>query len=138
MLGPLVAGRTADRLGVGCALRLAFVIQAVAVALPLLTGHAIGLIVSSLIVGAFVPGVVPLAFGRARELSAGDAQRAQSAWSTCTAAFAIGQAAGAYALSAVFALTGGGYRPLFALGAAALLLALAIDWAAAIRARSVA
>lgn len=45
----------------------------------------------------------------------------------CTTAFALGQAAAAYGFSYVFAHTGGAYRVLFALGAAALAAALVID-----------
>jgi predicted MFS family arabinose efflux permease len=127
MLGPLLAGRAADRIGFRATLRLSFLIQMLAIMVPAVTGSAVGLAVSSLVVGAFVPGVVPLAFGRARELAAGD--EARSAWSVCTAAFAVGQASGAYALSYVFAIGGGNYVLLFATGAAALALALAIDLA---------
>jgi hypothetical protein len=44
----------------------------------------------------------------------------------CTTAFALGQAGAAYGFSYIFAHTGG-YRVLFALGAAALITALVID-----------
>lgn len=131
MLGPLLAGRAADRIGFRAALRWSFLIQAVAIALAV-ADHAIALGLSSLVVGAFVPGVVPLALGRARELTAGDEARRRTAWSYCTAAFAVGQAVGAYALSYVFAF-GTGYAPLFAIGAAALLLAFIIDLIASAR-----
>ena len=49
-------------------------------------------------------------------------------------AFALGQAAGAYGLSFLFA-RGGHYATLFAVGAAALTLALAIDLAARVAGR---
>jgi predicted MFS family arabinose efflux permease len=49
------------------------------------------------------------------------------AWALCTIAFALGQAVGAYGFSYIFATTGGGYRLLFALAAAAVGAALAID-----------
>jgi hypothetical protein len=45
----------------------------------------------------------------------------------CTTAFALGQAAAAYGFSCIFAHTGGTYRVLFALGAAALATAFVID-----------
>jgi len=53
----------------------------------------------------------------------------------CTIAFALGQAVAAYGFSALFARTAGSYPLLFAVGATALLLALAIDLAAATRRR---
>jgi predicted MFS family arabinose efflux permease len=124
--GPLLAGFAADRIGFRPALRLALLAQALAVALVVLADGPAALLVSSAVVGAFVPGVVPLALGRVHELVPGEHSR-KRAWSLCTAAFALGQAGAAYAFSYVFAQTGGAYRPLFAAGAAALLLALAID-----------
>ena len=78
-----------------------------------------------------VPGIVPLVLGRVHELTPHDDQQRQAGWSFATAAFALGQAAAAYGLSFLFAHTGGGYAALFTLGGAALMLALAIDFAAA-------
>jgi predicted MFS family arabinose efflux permease len=130
VIGPLITGHVADRIGFARALRLAFVLQAAAVALPAITVGPGALVFSSLVVGAMVPGVVPLVFGRVHELTHDDQQR-QAGWSFATAAFALGQAAAAYGFSFLFAHTGGGYAALFALGAAALVLALAIDLAAA-------
>jgi predicted MFS family arabinose efflux permease len=126
VFGPMLAGLAADRIGVRPALRVAFLVQALAVALVVVTDRPIGLLISSVIVGAFVPGVVTLALGRVQELAGSVADR-RRAWSRCTVAFAIGQAAAAYALAYVFAHTEGAYRPLFAVSAGALLLALAID-----------
>lgn len=127
MLGPLLAGRTADRIGFRATLRWAFLVQAAAIALVAFSDHVVALAVSSLIVGAFVPGVVPLALGRTRELASGEAAR--TAWTWCTAAFALGQAGGAYLLSFLFA-RGAGYPLLFAIGAAATVMAFAIDLSA--------
>jgi predicted MFS family arabinose efflux permease len=128
--GPLITGHVADRVGFAPALRLAFIVQAVAVALPAITVSAGALVFSSLVVGAMVPGVVPLVLGRVHELTPHDEQERQAGWSFATVAFALGQAAAAYGFSFLFARTGGGYAALFALGAAALILALGIDLAA--------
>jgi predicted MFS family arabinose efflux permease len=126
VLGPMLAGTAADRVGFRPALRLGFLVQAVAVALVVVTDRPLALMLSSAIVGAFVPGVVPLALGRVQELATDDRDR-KIAWSWCTAAFALGQAGAAYAFSYVFTRSGGAYLPLFVAGAGALLLALAID-----------
>ena len=126
VLGPLLAGHLADRIGFAWALRLAFGVQAVAVALAVLPTGALGLALSSLVIGALVPGVVPLVLGRVHELAPPEQTRA--AWSMATVAFAVGQAAGAYGLSWLFASTGD-YGLLFSLGAAAILTALLIDLA---------
>lgn len=130
MAGPVLAGQVADRIGFRATLRLAFLVQAVGIGWLAVSDATTGLVVSSLVVGAFVPGVVPLVLGRVRQLTAPDRDRQQAAWSLATTAFAVGQASAAYALSYLFA-AGGGYDMLFAIGATALLLALLIDLAAA-------
>lgn len=134
VVGPMLAGALADRIGFGPALRLALVIQVAAVALPTVTGDPLWLAVSSLVVGAAVPGVVPLVLGRVHELVPGDAEGQRAAWSVTTMAFALGQAAGAYGLAFLFA-SGGRYTTLFAVGAAALTLGLVIDLAARLAGR---
>ncbi|TWT02695.1 YbfB/YjiJ family MFS transporter [Reyranella sp. CPCC 100927] len=123
--GPVLAGVLADRIGFGLALRMAFCAQAAAVGLTVLPGGSIGLIASSLVMGAFVPGIVPLVLGRIQELAA-DAETREAAWSTATTAFALGQAAAAYAFSFLFEMSGN-HVVLFELGAGALVLAVIID-----------
>src|SRR5262249_53294664 len=125
-LGPLVDGHVADRIGFRATLRIAFVLQAAAVALLAASDHTMALIVSSVAVGACTPGVVPLALGRVRELVPNDALRQQSAWGIATVAFSIGQALGAYGFAFLLS-RGGSYELLFALGAVPFMLALAID-----------
>ena len=128
-VGSALAGRLGDRIGFGRALRAALLVQAAAVTLLALTTGALALIVSSVVVGALVPGVVPLVLGRIHELIPDDdpGRRAQ-AWSLATTAFALGQAGGAYGLSFLYAKTSS-YTLLFEIGGAALALALAIDLA---------
>jgi predicted MFS family arabinose efflux permease len=135
MAGPLVAGRLGDRISFGAAMRLALLVQAVAVGMLAVSAGPASLALSSIVVGAFVPGVVPLALGRVHELVPHNAELQRRAWVWCTIAFALGQAVAAYGFSALFARTAGSYPLLFAVGATALLLALAIDLAAATRRR---
>jgi predicted MFS family arabinose efflux permease len=127
MLGPLASGRAADRIGFASALRCAFALQAGFVALLVFSASPVSLSISSIVVGAMVPGVVPLVLGRVHELIPHDADQQRKAWGLCTTAFALGQAAAAYGFSYIFAHTGGTYRVLFALGAAALATAFVID-----------
>jgi len=91
--GPVLAGALADRVGFGPAMRLALVVQAIAVALPTVSADALWLVISSLAVGAAVPGIVPLVLGRVHELVPDDAERQRAAWSVTTMTFALGQAA---------------------------------------------
>ncbi len=126
IVGPVLFGHLADRTGFRLALRLGFLVQAVAVALLAFTASPVWMAVSVVIVGAFVPGIVPVVLGRVHELIPGDSQAQKAAWSGATAAFALGQAGAAYGFSFLFAETGG-YALLFMLGAVALVLALVID-----------
>jgi predicted MFS family arabinose efflux permease len=129
MAGPVLTGHLGDRIGFGPALRLAFVVQAICIGWLAITDNTIVLSVSSVVVGAFVPGIVALVLGRVHELVPNDPRRQQAAWSLTTVAFALlGQASGAYGFSFLFE-RGGGYELLFALGAGALLLALSLDLA---------
>ena len=130
LVGPLAGGHLGDRIGFRTALRLAFVAQALCVALPLITVASIGLAVSSFVVGAFVPGCVAITIGRTRELIPADPARQAAAWGFCTTAFALGQAIAGYGFSFIFAHSENAYPTLFLLAAAALLLALAIDFIA--------
>jgi predicted MFS family arabinose efflux permease len=126
-VGPLVVGHLADRAGFAAALRLAFLVQIVAVAIPALGLGRLWLIGSSFVVGSFVTGTVPLVLGRIHELLPHHPAQQKAAWSHATVGFALCQAVAAYGLSFLFAESGGNYRLLFGVGAAAMILALAID-----------
>jgi predicted MFS family arabinose efflux permease len=127
LCGPMIAGRIADRTGFRRAFRGALVVQAVSVVLPALAASPVVLVVSSVLTGAMVPGVVPLVLGRVHELIPDhDPWRRAQAWSYATTAFALGQAGGAYGFSFLYGDTGN-YPLLFALGGVTLTLALALD-----------
>ncbi|MEN3349190.1 MAG: hypothetical protein V7632_2825 [Bradyrhizobium sp.] len=127
VVGPLLTGHLADRAGFAAALRVSFLIEAVAVVIPAVTTSPAALIVSSVIVGGFTPGIVPLVIGRIHELIPHSAASQRAAWAQATTTFALFQAAGAYGLSYLFAQTGGDYALLFVIGAAAVVVALAIE-----------
>ncbi len=134
IVGPLAAGHVADRAGFRPVLRVAYLVQAIAVAIPTagFLGPA-GLMVSAVLVGAFTPGIVPLALGCVNELLAHHPSAVKGAWSRATTSFAVMQAVAAYGLSFAFSQSGGNYLVLFAIGAAALMLALFIDLLCALR-----
>lgn len=127
--GPLLVGTVADRIGFRPAWRWGLATQALAVAIPAVTTSPAALAVSTIVAGAFVPGSVSLTLGRVQELV--DPAARKRAWSWCTTAFAIGQAGGAFALTAAFVHSGHDYRVLFGLGALALGIALAVELAPA-------
>lgn len=132
-VGPLLAGALADRIGFGRALRAAFIIEAIAVAAPALGLGTVWLMASSVIVGAFVTGTVPLVLGRLQEVLARHPAQQAAAWQTATVGFALFQAVAAYGLSFLFSCSGGNYRLLFGIGTAAMLIAFVIDVVAALR-----
>ena len=127
LVGPLISGRLADHIGAAAAMRLALFVQAVCVALLAVSTIPLSLTVSSLVIGAMVPGIVSLTLGRVHELIPHDTGGQREAWGLCTTAFALGQAFAAYGFSYIFARTGGDYQLLYGIGAAALATALVID-----------
>ncbi|MOA62398.1 hypothetical protein D3C78_1878060 [compost metagenome] len=68
---------------------------------------SVWLMISSVIVGAFVTGTVPLVLGRVHEILAHHPARQTSAWQTATVGFALFQAVAAYGLSFLFSYSGG-------------------------------
>jgi len=135
IVGPLVTGHLGDRSGFGPALRAAFLIEAAAVLLPTVSTAPVSLIVSSVVVGGFTPGIVPLVLGRIHELVPHASEQQRATWSHATTSFALFQAAAAYGFSWIYANTGGDYLVLFALGGSAVVLALAIDLGLALATR---
>ena len=131
-IGPLLTGHLADRSGFGPALRVAFLIEAIAILLPALNSAPVTMIVSSVVVGGFTPGIVPLVLGRIHELLPHSNTDQRAAWAQATTVFALFQAAGAYGLSYLFQRTGGDYTILFVIGAGAITASLAIDLVAAV------
>ncbi|WP_454689428.1 YbfB/YjiJ family MFS transporter [Achromobacter aloeverae] len=134
-VGPVLAGLLADKVGFAWALRLAFVLETFAVLAPALGWGEAWLVASSVVVGAFVTGTVPLVLGRVHELLAHHPARQGPAWRTATVGFALFQAVAAYGLSFLFSSNGHDYAQLFYLGAAAMALALLIDLTVAVGAR---
>lgn len=136
MAGPMLLGRIGDLLGFGLSLRLALALQAGSVAVVAVDTTPSLLAAATFLAGAFNAGMPVLVLGRLRDLLPHDARAQKSAWSVATLSFALGQAAGAYELAALFARTGG-EGLLFAIGGAAALLGCAFETGgAAVRGRS--
>jgi predicted MFS family arabinose efflux permease len=127
IIGPLLTGHLADRAGFGPALRVSFLIEAIAILLPALSSAPATMIVSAVVVGGFTPGIVPLVLGRIHELVPHSNASQRAAWAQATTTFALFQAVGAYSLSYLFERAGGDYVILFVIGAGAVVGSLAID-----------
>jgi predicted MFS family arabinose efflux permease len=129
VFGPLIGGLVADQVGFKVALRLALLAQAIALWLTALGAPGAWLIGSSIAMGAFTPGIVGLVLGRIDLLLEQHPEARAAAWSKATISFAVFQAAAAYGMSFLLIRGGGHHLPLFAVGGAALLVALCIDLA---------
>jgi len=127
VVGPVAGGLVADRWGFRTALRLAFVLQIAAAWLPAAGAGGAWLAVSSVVMGAFTPGIVGLVLGRLHELLLHHPASHKLAWSHATTGFALMQAAAAYGMSFLLVRSGGQHALLFALGGGAVALALLID-----------
>ena len=128
MVGPLVAGVVCDRIGFRRTLRLALPIQAIAVGLPVISTHDAVVALSSLIAGAYTPGIVSVVLGRAQEIAEGDPLRHRAIWGAATASFATFQAIAAYGMAYLFDRMDGAYSVLFSAGVVALILASLLDY----------
>lgn len=135
-IGPLLAGVLADRIGFANALRLAFILEAFGIVIPVFELGAVWLMASSVVVGAFVTGTVPLVLGRIHELLAHHPAQQKSAWRTATVAFALLQAVAAYGLSFIFSNSGGNYHLLFIIGTISIVIALTVDLIVAAKGKS--
>ena len=115
LLGPWLGGVVADRIGIGRALILAFLLKSMSVLLPAVSVTLPVLTVSSLITGAFTPGIAALSAARMTELVAPSLQI--RAWGFATLMFGVFQAAGAYGMAYAYDAWHS-YVPLYLAGAA--------------------
>jgi MFS family permease len=127
--GPMLYGMVADRAGFGNALRLGLLLSGAASLLLAEVEQTAALVLASLLLGAFTPGVVTLVIGRLHELLAHDHDAQHAAWSRSTTMFALSQAVSGYAFSWLFAHTGGDYRTIYLVAVGAFALALLADLA---------
>ncbi len=113
-IGPAVAGRIGDGIGIGRALILAFAIKSVVVLLPSVMTSLPLLSLSSVITGALTPGIAALCAARITTLVAPGLQT--RAWGFATLVFGLFQALGAYAMAFAYGRLHS-YAPLYAAGA---------------------
>lgn len=125
--GPVLCGFAADRIGFRSSYRIALLLQGVAGLLLATSSNAVALIVATVILGIFTPGIVPLVLGRTQDIVRHDHAAQRQAWGHATTAFALFQALGGYGYSYLFAHSGQNYALVFAIGAIAVALALLLD-----------
>lgn len=131
--GPYLTGALADRIGLSTTLFIAFGLKAFGVALPLFADGTAALLVSSVLVGFFSPGIVGAASSYALEI--GGAMQHRRYWTAMNCGFSLAQAGAA---SIMVSIMGGrhSYALLFAISSAALAVsALCIGAIALLRQR---
>lgn len=117
-IGPMLTGTLADWLGLKRCLVAGFVIKAAAALLPVWDHGHLALLLSSLLMGIFTPGIVALVSAYALD-RVGPLHHRRT-WGMATTSFALAQAIGGAAM--VFAATRlASYQPLFCASAVALL-----------------
>ena len=99
--GPYLTGILADRFGLTRTLAAGFTLKAVGVALPLVASGTPALLVSSVLVGFFSPGIVGAASSYALEIG-GSGQHRRN-WTAMNLCFSLAQAGGASAMVALMA-----------------------------------
>jgi MFS family permease len=117
--GPLCAAYCATRWGWWGTTCGAYAIKATAIGMPLLWASFGSHAVSGFLVGALSPGLAAITSGYLMQLIGPG--RHKQMWGYATAAFALLQALSGYSMAFLYTYTGS-YRPLFALGCAALSL----------------
>jgi len=125
-LGPFVSGLVVHQLDWHRSLLLAFFVKAFAVLLPVLCLAWVSQTMSSLLVGALTSGLMAIVSGRLAQLVGTGAH--QKVWGQATALFALMQAAGGFAMAAVYDSIGTAL-PLFILGSGVLVLGGVLIWA---------
>jgi MFS family permease len=131
--GPYLTGALADRIGLSTTLLFAFSLKALGVALPLFADGAGALLVSSVLVGFFSPGIVGAASSYALEI--GGATQHRRYWTAMNFGFSLAQA-GAASIMVSMMSTRHSYALLFVISSVALAVsALCIGAIALLRQR---
>lgn len=125
IIGPVIYGFLADKVGARSGIRLVLVVQAITLGLMSTSNSLIALSLLAVILGSFPPGIVPLVLARVHELSPEHLQ--QITWSRATVSFATFQAVTGFAYSALFNASGGDHMLLFLIACGAIVMALTLE-----------
>jgi predicted MFS family arabinose efflux permease len=125
--GPMMYGPLSDRIGPALTSHLALWLQVAVAGVMIISTNHLVLMVATLLIGTFPPGIVPITLGRVHQILPGDTHAQNAVWSKATTVFALFQAVAGYGYSYLFAQSGGDHRLLIGIGAGALLIAVFAD-----------
>ena len=135
LVGPIVAGRLADRIGAAATMRLMMLTTALCLLLLLgLSSSWLAVAVSAVVGGMLTPGITAMMLGRIVHMAGVDPASRQRGWTFATIAWGLGQAAGAYGMAWLYNATGG-YASVFRLALLALAISAAIETVLAVQPR---
>jgi len=127
IVGPMMYGAMGDRITPLVTSRIAMLGQIAAIAVLVSTTSIPTLILATLVIGTFPPGIVPIYLSQIQRILPGNAEKQSAAWSRATTIYALCQALVGYASSWLLAASGGQHRLLFMLAASGLVASLAIE-----------
>jgi predicted MFS family arabinose efflux permease len=127
IVGPMMYGAMGDRITPLVTSRIAMLGQIAAIAVLVSTSSIPALILATLVIGTFPPGIVPIYLSQIQRILPGNAEKQSAAWSRATTIYALCQALVGYASSWLLAASGGQHRLLFMLAASGLVASLAIE-----------
>lgn len=130
LIGPLLYAAASSRIGLRTTLRIAFVVQLIAVLLLLAGGDDVTLVLSSFLAGLGMPGLVALFLGRSQQIADGDPLRHRALWGLVIVSFSVAQTITAFVVSyllRVYGEPGPGYPILFVAAALAVVVTFVVD-----------
>jgi predicted MFS family arabinose efflux permease len=127
IVGPVICGCAADKIGFRLSFRAALLLQGIAVGILSVAKNLVAVGIATVLLGIFTTGVVPLSLGRIHDILPHSHAAQRTAWSRATIAFAVFQVLGGYGYAFLFSHSKENYGLLFLCGAIALVMALVVD-----------
>ena len=127
IVGPVMCGGAADKIGFRLSFRAALLLQGIAVGILSLVKNLVAVGIATVLLGIFTTGVVPLSLGRIHDILPHSPTAQRTAWSRATIAFAVFQVLGGYGYAFLFSHSKENYGLVFLCGTIALVMALIVD-----------
>jgi len=127
IVGPVMCGGAADKIGFRLSFRAALLLQGIAVGILSFVKNLVAVGIATVLLGIFTTGVVPLSLGKIHDILPHSPTAQRTAWSRATIAFAVFQVLGGYGYAFLFSHSKENYGLVFLCGTIALVMALIVD-----------